>query len=98
MKTKQKNFTVVVIQWHDAAMHGTSRVPESLTKDYGLVSGFAAGILVHEDKKQITIATDFFPIQTNNDENYYRNLSSIPKSGIKNIERIITEFGTEEEE
>ena len=74
----------VLIYWEDASMHGTGQVnrKEVTPKKYGLVKGISGGILVYEDKKLITIAIDWF-----HEFDDFRQLSSIPKSGIYKIVR-----------
>lgn len=73
---------LAVIWWTDAAMHGTSQRSFAEAKECGLVEGIAAGFIVYEDKKQITLALDWFP-----EDNQFRQLASYPKSGIKKIKR-----------
>ena len=71
-------------------MHGTGQATLKEAKTYGLMQGHVAGWRVHETKEFITVATDFFPAQTNNDKDSFRTLQSYPKSGIKKIVVLMT--------
>lgn len=73
---------IVIIFWTDASMHGTTQRSVEECKELGLIDGIASGIKVHEDKKQITIALDYFPV-----DKQFRQIASYPKSGIKQIIR-----------
>lgn len=84
----EKKFTIAIISWRDAAIHGRNQVTETDTKDYGLMEGYSVGVIVNETKEFITLATDFFPSQKDNEENTYRCLNSIPKGCIYRIRRI----------
>jgi len=79
--------TIAIIHWEDAAIHGSNQYNESKI-DFGLMVGFACGIIVKEDKKSVTLAMDYFPKQRDDEENSYRVLSTYPKSGIRNIKRV----------
>lgn len=79
----KKKDQFVLVYWKDAALHGTSQVSRKYAKEkMGLVKGISGGILVHEDKDQITMATDWF-----HQDDDFRNVSTIPKSGIYKIKR-----------
>ena len=74
---------VVVIEWVDSAMHGTAqRSREEAKRECGLIKCVSAGMLVHEDDQQITIALDWFP-----EDDDFRQIASYPKSGITNVTR-----------
>lgn len=75
-----KNKEIAVINWTDAAMHGTSGYSEDELKNIGLVHGIAVGIIVKEDDTSITLAMDWFY-----STGQFRNLSTYPKSGISSI-------------
>ena len=66
-------------------MHGTAQVTFDEAKKYGLMRGHVAGWRVHETEDFITIATDFFPAQANNEKDSFRTLQSYPKSGIEKV-------------
>ena len=76
----KKQFAI--INWNDAAMHGTDQFTEKETEKCGLMKGIAVGIIVKEDKESITLALDWFY-----EEKSYRQLSTYPKSGIQKIIR-----------
>ena len=80
-----KEFKIAIIYWEDASIHGREQVDSDTAKTYGLMVGMSCGVIVNETKKYITIATDFFPKQEDNNKDSYRCLNSIPKSGIKKI-------------
>ena len=85
MKKLLSKYDLVHISWHDAAMHGTAQVTFDEAKKYGLMRGHVAGWRVHETEDFITIATDFFPAQANNEKDSFRTLQSYPKSGIEKV-------------
>ena len=66
-------------------MHGNDQIKGSWIKEnYGLIDVVSVGIIVWENKKQITIAQDLFPQKQFNkgmqyEENQYRSTSSYPK-------------------
>jgi len=76
----KKQFAI--INWNDAAMHGTDQFTEKEAEKCGLMKGIAVGIIVKEDKESITLALDWFY-----EEKSYRQLSTYPKSGIQKIIR-----------
>lgn len=79
-KIKQKD-QFVLIYWKDAAMHGAEQVTrKQAEKDWHLIKAISGGILVHEDKEQITIALDWF-----HQHDEFRNLASYPKSGMYKV-------------
>jgi hypothetical protein len=78
----KNNSQVVVIDWWDAVIHGSNPTTLEEAKKYSLIHSFSAGILIHEDKEQITIAMDWF-----DNPNHYREIHTYPKSGIKKIIR-----------
>lgn len=80
-----------MIEWTDAAMHGTEQFSRDETKKLGLVEGVAVGIIVHEDRKQITLAMDWF-----HTDDQFRQVASYPKSGIHAITRKTLERRPEE--
>lgn len=78
-----KKTQLILIEWKDATIHGSGQYSrERALEEAGLTEGLSAGILVSEDKEQITIATDWFYEQDD-----FRCLSSYPKSGIMKITR-----------
>lgn len=78
---KKNHF--VLIYWKDAAMHGTEQMSRKYaTEKLGLIKGISGGIWVNEDKEQITMATDWF-----HQHDEFRQVSSIPKSGIYKVKR-----------
>lgn len=77
-----KSQQIAVIEWTDAAMHGTEQFSREETKKLNLVEGVAVGIIVHEDRKQITLAMDWFY-----KDDQFRQVSSYPKSGIRSVIR-----------
>ena len=78
---KKKN-QFVLVYWKDAAMHGTEQMSRKHASEKGLIKGISGGILVHEDNVQITMAIDWF-----HEFDEFRQVSSIPKSGIYKIAR-----------
>lgn len=76
--------TVVTLQWEDAALH-SARQFRSDDTEFGLVYGIAAGILVREDDRTITLAMDLFPHSEQSDYDNYRTCATYPKSGIRNL-------------
>lgn len=76
------NINLAIIFWEDAAMHGTYQRSREEMKELGLITGIAIGVIVSEDKKQITLAMDYFP-----EEDQFRQTATYPKSGIYQIIR-----------
>lgn len=71
---------IAVIHWIDAALYGSGSFNRA--DKFGLVKGYAAGLLIAEDDEKITLAMDWFY-----ESNTVRNISTYPKSGIKKITR-----------
>ena len=89
MKKKPlSKYPLVHIHWHDAAMHGNGQVSVEEARNYGIMKGHVAGWLVNETKRDVTIAMDFFPAQTNNENDTFRTLQSYPKSGIERMTKV----------
>jgi hypothetical protein len=87
MENKQREIKrkdqFVLIYWKDAAMEGTEQMSrKTIVKECGLIKGISGGILVNEDKDKVTIAVDWF-----HEHDSFRQISSIPKSGIYKIVR-----------
>ncbi len=80
---------IAVIYWQDAVMHGHGQMDLDEAMKRRPVRGISAGLIIHEDREQITIATDFFPSDDPDTipEDTFRQLSSYPKSGITRIRR-----------
>jgi hypothetical protein len=82
-----KKQQLVMIEWTDASMHGTEQMSrDDATKDCKLIDGVSAGLLVHEDKHQVTLALDWF-----HEHDQFRQIASYPKSGIRSITRRFVE-------
>ena len=65
-------------------MHGTHQQSrEEWANSLALIKGCAVGHIVHEDKKQITLAMDLFY----SEGEQFRQVASYPKSAIKQIIR-----------
>lgn len=75
--------TIAIIEWKDASTWGERCRPREEAEKLGLFHGTACGILVHEDKDQITLALDWFE-----EFDDFRNIAVYPKSGIKKIKRM----------
>jgi len=71
-----------VIHWTDASIEQTESFSEEDLKNVELVDGIAVGIIIKEDKKSISLATDWFP-----NHKSYRQIATYPKSGIHKIIR-----------
>ena len=82
LKKPEKWKTLAIVYWKDATLHGTHQVYGEDVKEYGLLKGIACGVVVHEDKEQITLALDYFPSSSQYKEESFRVMSSYPKSGI----------------
>lgn len=80
--------TIAIIYWSDSAIHGSEQRSREQWKNYKLVEGISVGIIIHEDKKQITIGQDWFYKDNFGEIDEFRSVSSYPKSGIKKIKRI----------
>lgn len=82
-KEKKIKDQFVLIYWKDAAMHGTFQTDrEDAKKECNLMKGISGGILVNEDKEQVTLALDWF-----HEEDQFRQIASYPKSGIYRLIR-----------
>lgn len=74
---------LVMIEWFDSAMHGTDqRSREEAMTECGIVEGVSAGLLVYEDKYQVTLALDWFY-----QEDQFRQIATYPKKCIRKITR-----------
>ena len=80
--------TIAIIHWIDSAMHGSRQKSRQEWKDYKLVNGISVGIIVHEDKKQITIGQDWFYKDNVGSLDEFRSVSSYSKGGVNKIKRI----------
>lgn len=80
-----KKQELAIIEWTDAAMHGTEQISRSdAAHELNLIAAVTAGLVVHEDKKKITLAMDWFHVH-----DQFRQIASYPKSGISKITREI---------
>ena len=82
-KKKPNRVQIGVIYWKDATMHGHDQYSTAEVKKLSITSGVAAGLIAHENKKQITLALDYF----HKGSHGWRHLTSYPKSGIIKIDR-----------
>lgn len=80
---RSKRQQIAIVEWTDAAMHGTDQFSLKYAKEnLGLIDIVSAGIVVHEDRKQITLALDW-----HHNDDQFRQIASYPKSGIRKITR-----------
>ena len=77
-----QKYEIVIIEWTDAAIHGSGSFSRKEAEDCKLIEGLAVGFLIKETKEFITIAMDMFP-----NEETLRTVQTYPKSGIKKIIR-----------
>ena len=80
---------IAIIYWVDSAIHGSEQKSREAWKSHKLVNGISVGIVVHEDKEQITIGQDWFYKDNLGSLDEFRNVSSYPKKGITKIRRVI---------
>lgn len=83
MSKKGKTVQLATVWWKDATMHGHAQYDYEEAKRLRLSTGFAAGIVAHEDKEKITLAMEMF----SDGSKGWRHLVSIPKSGVTHIDR-----------
>ena len=82
-KNPVKKDQFILIYWKDAAIHGGEQLSRKVAeKDCHLIKGISGGILVNEDKEQITLALDWF-----HEHDDFRNMASYPKSGMYRVIR-----------
>lgn len=74
---------IVKIDWLDAQIVGSDTYSRKEAEQRGLIQVESVGILVSENKKEIVIATDYFP-----EHDTFRSIQVYPKSGIKRITRM----------
>ena len=86
-KNKNINKEIAIIHWEDSWCHGNLQLTEEECKSKSIGYGISAGLVVHEDEKQISLAIDYFYPQ-DMDEGTFREINSFPKSGIHEIVRI----------
>ncbi len=78
---------LAAIYWTDAAIHGSGCMTRTEWSNRAcLVPGVAVGHIVHEDKKSITLAMDWFEGNITGEDNF-RVVGTYPKSGIHKIIR-----------
>lgn len=88
-KESQKlNREIAIIHWEDSWTHGGEQLSEEEWKKKGIGYAISTGLIVNEDDKQISIATDYFYPQNVDERGSFRIVNSFPKSGIHNITRI----------
>lgn len=81
----------VILEWHDAAMHGSRQMhPEQAAKECPLMQGRAIGWLVAETDVHIILAPDWF-LETDDGAPAVRGLRTYPKSGIARAHRYAAE-------
>jgi hypothetical protein len=87
-KNMQKiNKEFAIIHWEDSWTHGNLQLTEEEWKGKNIGYGISAGLIVNEDEKQISLATDYFYPQDVDEEGTFRVVNSFPKSGIHEIVR-----------
>ena len=82
------NKGIAIIHWEDSWIHGNTQLSEKEWKNKNIGYAVSTGIIVNEDDKQISIATDYFYPQNVDNEGSFRGVNSFPKSGIHKIIRI----------
>lgn len=83
---KTKKHTIAIINWVDASIHGSDTFTRKEAEESWLMEGVVVGLLVKEDKEKVVIAMDWFP-----KDDTFRTVQVYPKSGIKQIQRMIIE-------
>lgn len=79
---------MAIIYWTDSAIHGSQQKSREEWKTHKLVDGISVGVIIHEDKKQITIGQDWFYQDNFGAIDEFRSVSSYPKNGITRIQRL----------
>lgn len=77
-----QKIEIAVIVWDDAAFHGLGSFHVSDITKLGLMELISIGIILSEDKHQITLAGDYC-----SEDHTFRQASTYPKSTIKHIIR-----------
>lgn len=75
-------FKLLMIKWEDASSKEQYH-PELVGDNYGLSTSYTVGILIEENEKCITLAQTY-----HEDTNWWRDLISIPKSNILQIDKL----------
>ncbi|MDD4358409.1 MAG: hypothetical protein PHY30_01180 [Candidatus Pacebacteria bacterium] len=81
------NKKFAIIHWEDSWTHGNLQLTEEDWKGKNIGYAVSAGLIVNEDEKQISLATDYFYPQDVDEEGTFRMVNSFPKSGIHKIIR-----------
>ena len=85
---RKLNKEIAIIHWQDSWSHGLVQKTEAEWKKIvGNGSCVSVGLVVAEDKEQISIALDYFYPQKL-DEGSFRVVSSFPRCNIQKIVRI----------
>ncbi len=86
-KTQKINKELAIIHWEDSWTHGNVQLSEKEWEKKSIGYVISAGLVVNEDDKQISLATDYFYPQSV-DEGSFRVVNSFPKSCIHKIIKI----------
>ena len=87
-EVQKLNKEIAIIHWEDSWTHGNVQLSEKKWKDKNIGYAVSAGLVVSEDDKQISLATDYFYPQNVDNEGSFRMVNSFPKSAIHEIVRI----------
>jgi len=85
---KVTNREFAIIHWEDSWTHGNIQLTEEECKNKNIGYAISAGLIVNEDEKQISLATDYFYPQDVDNEGSFRMVNSFPKNGIHEMVRI----------
>jgi len=87
-KVQELNKEIAIIHWEDSWTHGDVQLSEKKWKNKNIGYAISAGLIVSENNKQISLATDYFYPQNVDYEGSFRIVNSFPKSTIHKIVRI----------
>ena len=87
-KVQKLNKEIAIIHWEDSWTHGNIQLSEIAWKNKNIGYVVSAGLVVNEDPKQISLATDYFYPQNVDLDGSFRIVNSFPKSAIHKIVRI----------
>jgi len=87
-EVQKLNKEIAIIHWEDSWTHGNVQLSEKKWKNKNIGYAVSAGLIVNEDNKQISLATDYFYPQNVDTEGSFRIVNSFPKSAIHKIVRI----------
>lgn len=92
MENNVRKFTLdkefAIIHWEDSWTHGNIQLSEAEWKKKNIGYAVSVGLIVNEDRKQISLATDYFYPQSVDLDGSFRVVNSFPKSSIHKIIRI----------